>query len=117
MNAASKIIGDGIDDDNYTQAFEELNKILKLDGDMFKELREKMEDSSLSNEEKVMIVDRFKAIFSYHIVLSDGKNDGDYLKSLISNRHEEYKKLKGYDKSQLFPKFEEDYRKNIVNSL
>ncbi len=117
MNAASKIIGDGIDDGNYTQAFEELNKILKLDGDMFKELREKMEDSSLSNEEKVMIVDRFKAIFSYHIVLSDGKNDGDYLKSLISNRYEEYKKLRGYDKFQSFPKFKEDYRKNIVNSL
>jgi hypothetical protein len=37
---------------------------------MFNDLKSKIDDSNLSSQDKLMIVDRFKAIFSYHIDLT-----------------------------------------------
>jgi hypothetical protein len=65
-----------IEEDNYNEAFVKLTEILNdntnnFNDNMFDNLRNKI-DGSLTPQEKVMIVDRFKAVFSYHPTLSDG---------------------------------------------
>ena len=62
------------------EAGESLKRILEdsttytASGD-FEKLRNKMNQPDLSNEEKLMIVDRFKAIFSYIILLTESASN------------------------------------------
>ncbi len=120
MNAASDIVNRSmIDNSNYETAFNALKEILKnkIDGNIFDSLRAKIQDQNLSLNDKVMMVDRFKAIFSYHIDLTNWSNDWKYLKSLISWRWDIYKNLKWYDRSQVFPVLQNNYRTNILNQI
>jgi hypothetical protein len=69
MNAAAEAgVDDVLDDADYSRAFDALKKILngKLDDSMFDDLRKKINNNP-TTQEKLMIVDRFKSIFSYHI--------------------------------------------------
>jgi hypothetical protein len=43
----------------------------KLSDPIFDILKTKINDLNISTKDKLMIVDRFKAIFSYHIELTD----------------------------------------------
>jgi hypothetical protein len=52
-------------------------------------------EKDLSHNEQILIVDKFKTIFSYITYLSDGKNDGKNLSELISStRKNVYTKMK-----------------------
>jgi len=120
MNAASDIVNRSmIDNSNYDRAFDALKEILKnkIDGNIFDSLRNKINTSNLSTNDKVMMVDRFKSIFSYHIDLTNWNNDWVYLKSLIRWRWDRYRNLKWYDRSQNFPALQNDYRASILNQI
>lgn len=86
---------DFIDANNYDTAFSTLKNILNKNAEYTKlvDLKILME-SDLSANEKMLIVDKFKTIFSYIVYLSDGKNDGTNLSALISSRKNAYKNMK-----------------------
>jgi hypothetical protein len=50
-------------------------------------------DSDLTANEKMLIVDKFKTIFSYVLTLSDGKYDGANLAVEIGKRNTQYTKM------------------------
>lgn len=85
-----------IDADNYDAAFTTLKSILATNNEYKKmsDLKSLMESTTLSPDEKIFIVDKFKTIFSYITYLSDGKNDGQNLAALIAGRKEVYTKMK-----------------------
>jgi len=120
MNAAFEAWIDAVvDEDNYKIAFEKLKILLdnKLSNPMFNDLKSKIDDSNLSSQDKLMIVDRFKAIFSYHIDLTLWANEVAYLNSLVAKRGYEYEKLKWYDQTTDFPLKEKSYREKVLNQL
>ena len=84
-----------IDANNYDTAFSTLKNILETNNEYTKlpQLKSLME-SNLSYNEKIFIVDKFKTIFSYITYLSDGKQDGQNLSALISQRRDIYTKMK-----------------------
>ena len=102
---------------DYDTAFTKLKDILKHNPkyttlpDDFKTLIE----STLSKNEKMLIVDKFKTIFSYITILTDGMNDWANLSTLISWRKNIYKTMKWPD-GNIYP-LTTDYRKIIINNL
>ena len=115
MNAAAtENIDDILDDSDYEKAFQNLSDLLrgKLKDPCFDGLRWKLDNPTF--EEKVMIVDRFKAIFSYN----DGLVNKDNLELQLQWRWDEYKNLYWYDRSASFPlKSDIDYRKTVKDGL
>jgi len=53
-----------------------------------------IEKPYLSAIEKILIVDKFKTIFSYILNLTDGKEDGQNLAALADHRGSTYKTMK-----------------------
>ncbi|HRU50327.1 MAG TPA: hypothetical protein P5155_02370, partial [Candidatus Absconditabacterales bacterium] len=110
-----------IEEDNYDEAFVKLKEILNdrrnnFSNGMYDKLRNKI-DGSLTPQEKVMIVDRFKAVFSYHPTLSDGfTNNGAWLERVFNSRKDFYRQLYGYDKTAKFP-LDDSYRKDLLNDF
>lgn len=123
MNAAVDADLDGLlEGSDYDKAMEELATILLdnkdfKDENIFDSLRDKIFDQNnnlrgdLSIEDKVMIIDRFKAIFSYHI---DRSNFED-LPWYVKNR-EWYMNLLWYDKKTKYP-LENTYKKEILRRV
>ncbi len=72
-------------------------------------------NSAQSIEEKMLIVDKFKTIFSYIIELTDGKNDYNDLMQNIKIRGLHYKTMV-WPNGDKYP-ITTDYRTIIVNSL
>ena len=91
---------------------------------MYNNLRAKLE-GDLTLEEKIMIVDRFKSIFSYHPNISENgglkTNNGKVLQKIVADRDKSaknvYEKLHWYDKNAEFPLKGKKYRENMVQSL
>lgn len=110
-----------IEEDNYNEAFVKLTEILNdntnnFNDNMFDNLRNKI-DGSLTPQEKVMIVDRFKAVFSYHPTLSDGfTNNWAWLKTVFDRRKDFYRQLYWYDKTAKFP-LDDRYRAGLLNDF
>ena len=103
---------------DYDIAFAKLKNILKNNSwyatlpDDFKTLIE----STLSKNEKMLIVDKFKTIFSYVVELTNWTNDGANLERKITyERWSVYKTMKWPDGNS-YP-LTTDYRKMIVNNL
>lgn len=120
MDAASDVVNRSIiDNSSYDTAFDALKDILdkKIDDHTFDALRNKIYADNLSINEKVMVVDRFKSIFSYHIDLTNGTNNWNYFNKLLRWRGEIYKNLKWYDRNQKFPKLDTDYRSKISSKI
>lgn len=108
-----------ISDDNYTTAFTKLEEILakNMKYSELTDLKALIEKEDLSADEKTLIVDKFKTIFSYITYLTDGKADGTNLSVLINAfRWIEYKKLFWPDRTTTYPLIT-DYRKDIANNL
>jgi hypothetical protein len=119
-------VDDVLDQNDYDSARDSLKKILEwklnsssLNPDLFGDLRQKMGDENISSYDKVMIVDRFKWIFSYHPTLSDWINDWEFLQDLVynQNRGNYYMGMFWYDKITKFPLKDDSYRRGIVDSL
>lgn len=125
MASTFNLINDTIHEENYDKAFDKLKEILVIDNNnMFNELKSKIEDTNISDIEKVMIVDRFKAIFSYHPTISEGgtnTDNGSYLELINKQRDNSssliYQKLYWYDKTTQFPLKWKEYREDMVNDL
>ncbi len=102
---------------DYGNAFEALKKILTTNKkyNELPDLKALIERTDLTPNEKMLIVDKFKTIFSYVIELTDGKNDGKKLSSLISVRKLTYTTMK-WPNGENFPTMD-DYRTTIVNNL
>lgn len=117
MNAAAELgVDKSLDTSDYDTAFENLKNLLKwkLKDDCFVWLRSKLENSNITDEEKVMIVDRFKAIFSYNDKLFNEHN----LWLQLNWRWDKYRNLHWYDKSADFPLSQNvDYRGKIQKQL
>jgi hypothetical protein len=77
-----------------------------LNDPIFKDLKTKIDDSP-SKQEKLMIVDRFKAIFSYHIDIA--------LTDSQKNRRG-YMNLFGYDKSTKYP-LDNSYKEKVLEEI
>lgn len=77
-----------IDSTDYTAAFTSLKEILakNTEYDKLTDLKALIEKTDLTANEKMLIVDKFKTIFSYITYLTDGKYDGANLATLISQR-------------------------------
>jgi|GEM_PF-6341533 len=106
MNAAAEAgINNLLDETDYDSAMDELVKILSDNNsfkseDIFDDLRSKIFDDNklkidLSMSDKVMIIDRFKAIFSYHIDMDTYAE--------IPKYGDGYMKLFGYDNAAEYP--------------
>ena len=124
MDAASNLwLNDILEAEDYEIAYKRLDIMLsKLNSTDLKdtrlnELKQMIDTWNVSDEEKALIVDRFKMIFSYHIDLSDWQNDWKYLESLADQRWNVYENLKWYDKTIEFPFKWEHLRDDIVNQL
>ena len=115
MNAAAELgVDKSLDTSDYDTAFENLKNLLKwkLKDNCFDWLKWKMD--SATNEEKVMIVDRFKAIFSYNDKLVNAHN----LWLQLDWRWDKYRKLHWYDQNADFPLSPNmDYRGEIQKQL
>ena len=114
MNAAADANIDGVlDNGDYDEAFKNLNNLLqwKLNDPCFDWLKGKLVNPT--DEEKVLIVDRFKAIFSYN----DKLVNKWCLKLQVRDRWNAYENLFWYDKSVEFPLKWWNYRENIVNQF
>ncbi len=115
MNAAADANLDNVlDNSDYEAAFTALTNLLnwKLRDSCFDWLRWKLANATA--EEKVMIVDRFKAIFSYN----DKLTNKWALKAQLKNRGSGYKELYWYDRNERFPLISNiDYRKAIQERL
>jgi hypothetical protein len=77
-----------------------------LNDSIFDDLRPKINDNP-SKQEKLMIVDRFKAIFSYHINIE--------LTDSQKNRRG-YMNLLGYDKTTEYP-LDNTYKNKVLKEL
>ncbi len=97
-----------LDNTDYEKAFEALKKILnwELKNSKFDMLRKEMNNNP-STQEKLMIVDRFKAIFSYHIdlELTDTQKGRKW-----------YMRLLWYDKKTKYP-LNNSYKESILKKL
>lgn len=117
MNAAAELWVDNILDGNdYDNAFDALKKILnwKLNTPEFEALKTYMESENITPVAKILIVDRFKAIFSYNDKLVNPYN----LWLQLAHRWNVYKQLKWYDQSVDFPLTSDfDYRSMVQSSL
>lgn len=116
MNAAADANLDGLLDSDYDSAFAALKNLLKwkLNDPSFDWLKWKLEDQDITIWEKVMIVDRFKAIFSYN----DKLVNPDNLKLQLKWRWDKYKQLHWYDRTVNFPLVSDiDYRKAVQEQL
>jgi hypothetical protein len=128
MDAASNAWSDKVlDTDDYGLAFDCLKTMLTylspndLKISKLSDLKQYIELWNPSPEEKVLIVDRFKMLFSYHIDLTDGQKDGqkdwEKLASTVSTRWNAYeKRLKWYN-WELIPESLHWFRDRIVNKL
>ena len=114
MNAAAtEGIDDILDNLDYEEAFKNLKTLLegKLKDTCFDWLRWKL--SNATDQEKAMIIDRFKAIFSYNDQLTNAKS----LNLQLQRRWNWYKELYWYDKSEIFPLTSGDYREAVRQKL
>ena len=115
MNAAADANLDSVlDNSDYEAAFTALRNLLnwKLSDPCFDWLRWKL--ANATDQEKVMIVDRFKGIFSYNDNLVNKSN----LELQLRGRRNWYKELYWYDKSEAFPlRSNLDYRKAVQEKL
>lgn len=78
-------LDDFIDATDYGKAFATLKEILDTNK-KYKEmptLKSLIDKKDLKPSEKMLIVDRFKAIFSFVLPLTNGKDNGKYLSTLI----------------------------------
>jgi len=108
-----------IDATDYATAFEKIKSIV-INNPRYAELpndfKTFIEKKDLSADEKMIIVDKFKTIFSYLTYLTNGKNDGNDLNALINNhRKDTYKKME-WPNGEVYP-LTTDYRKTILNNL
>ena len=80
-----------INSTDYATAFGKLKTIL-VNHSKYKDLTDlkTLIDNTTSNEQKILIVDKFKTIFSYITNLTDGNADGTNLKNIISHRDNLY---------------------------
>jgi hypothetical protein len=110
-------LGEFIDATDYTKAFDSLKNILATNKkyNELPDLKSLIERTDLTPNEKMLIVDKFKTIFSYVLELTDGTNDGKKLSSLISVRKLTYTTMNGPN-GEKFPAMD-DYRTIIVNNL
>lgn len=115
MNAAADANLDNmLDNSDYEAAFAALSNLLnwKLRNSCFDWLRWKL--ANATTEEKVMIVDRFKAIFSFNDNLVNKHN----LELQLRGRWNGYKELYWYDRTTRFPLTSDiDYRKAVQEKL
>jgi hypothetical protein len=90
-----------IEEKDYNNAFYNLKRILTHEKNnfadpMYNNLRAKLE-GDLTLEEKIMIVDRFKSIFSYHPNISENgglkTNNGKVLQKIVADRDKSAKNV------------------------
>ena len=107
-----------IDATDYTTAFGKLQEILDKN-EKYKELTNLkllIEKKDLLDNEKMLIVDKFKTIFSYMTYLTNGKDDVKNLNDLINDhRKDTYTGMK-WPNGEKYP-LTTDYRKTILNNL
>ena len=117
MNAAYEAWIDNIlDEDDYADVFDKLKILLstKLNDSDLSGLKSYMERDDLSWKDKALIVDKFKALFSYNHNLINKSN----LYLQLKDRGDHYKNLKWYDTTVEFPLTSGiDYRQNVQNQL
>ena len=117
-SAVSTWLDSFIDATDYTTTFTALKAILAKNAkyDELTDLKALIEKTDLTANERMLIVDKFKTIFSYLIYLSNGKLDGADLADLINNhRWTRYKRIEWPDGSA-YP-LTMDYRKTILKNL
>lgn len=106
-----------IDATDYASAFTVLKRILSKNPkyDQLPDLKSLIEKPDLSVNERILIVDKFKTIFSYITYLSDGKADGSNLSALITRRWSIYTSMEWPD-GMKYP-LTTEYRKTILANL
>ena len=122
MDYASDMIDGVLDENDYGRAFDKLKYMLSklnsrdLSDTNLSALKQKIDWWNLSYDEKTLIVDRFKMLFSYHINLSDWQKDYANLLDAVSGRWNVYERLTGYNKEK-FPLAWQWYREKILAQL
>ncbi len=106
-----------IDNNDYDNAFSNLKTILENNAKYtdFPDLKALI-DSPLSDYEKVIIVDKFKTIFSYILILTDGKIDGANVYAYARDRGTFYTTMEWPDNTTVYP-LTKDYKTDIINKL
>ena len=116
-NACDVVSGNTLDQWDYDEAYDKLLQMLdKTNISKLNDLKGKLRENNMTTKDKVMVVDRFKMIFSYLSQLTDWKVDGQNLNAEINRRGTKYKELLGYDRNTRFP-LTTDYRSTIVEKL
>ena len=120
MKEACDTISEGkLSQNDYNNAFDVLLKM--LDKNEFKSLpklkdiREFLKWATITDQQKVMIVDRFKTLFSYIPQLSSGTKRYSSISSEVSRRWTKYKELTWYT-NEAYP-LSEDYRAQVLDKL
>ncbi len=115
-----KWIDNFINETDYDTAFIKLREILQYNQTKYNsltDLKSLIEEPAITESDKVFVVDKFKAIFSYITDLTDGNADGTNLTYLMNRHGPVYKKgLLGPDGTTSYP-LTTDYRTTIVNTL
>lgn len=106
-----------IDKNDYAKAFTILKTILESNANYanYPALKTLI-DSNLSSTDKALIVDKFKTIFSYILVLTDGKIDGRDVATTANGRGEGYRTIKGPDDATSYP-LPQSYKTKAVNAI
>jgi len=106
-----------LDAHDYETAFTTLKKLLAKNAkyDELPELKQLIERPDLSANEKMLIVDKFKTIFSYITILTNGKWDWQDLNKLIEKRKNIYQTMIWPNKDK-YP-LTTDYRSTILHNL
>ncbi len=103
---------------DYNAAYTTLIKILEKNSNYanLTEVKNLIESNTLTDADRAFIVDKFKAIFSYIIYLTDGINDGANLTATVNGRKDIYKKMLWPDERTAYP-LTTDYRSTIRDLL
>lgn len=106
-----------IDETDYSATFTILKTILENNANYanYPQLKALI-DSNLSTTDKALIVDKFKTIFSYILILTDGKIDGRDVATTANGRGEYYRTIKGPDDSTPYP-LPQSYKTKAVNAI
>ncbi len=105
-----------IDATDYATAFTNLQNILDKNTKYSELIQLKtLMEGTLTAAEKMLIVDKFKTIFSYITYLTDGKADGTNLSTEIKRRWKIYQTMKWPDGTK-YP-LTTDYRTTILSNL
>lgn len=99
---------------DYNQAFDKLTGMLKLDNNkIFSNLSNYLKSTNLTVYDKMLVVDRFKAIFSYNPNLTNPTAVENQLK----NRKDQFTKLKWYTDDNFPLNNGENYREQVKDLL